>query len=192
MLRKLTLGILALAISSHSFALEIYKGTILNHKESTTGGIKGILKEQPRHAASLRTLEDENNMIYVDSNVHQQSATLGQPTKIESNQSVHILNTTDAAQKYNVITSVCVGAGDYDKNTGQCYYIDDTISLEAGGSYDEYYMPEMLMAFNDLSPKNLSASVEVSKVLPSSDNFHAFEYLGNATSETNVIVTAQQ
>lgn len=195
MLRKFTLGLLALTISSHSFALEIYKGTILNHKESTTSGIQGVLKQKTTHITSLRTLEDEkheDDIVNVDSLVRQQSAILGQPTKIEGNQSVLIVNTSGIAQKYNINTSICVDSSTYDKNTGQCYYIYDTISLEAGGYYNEDYTPELLMTFNDLSPRNLTASVEISKPKPSSGNFNLFDYIGGTHSETNIIITAQQ
>lgn len=195
MLKKLGLGLIALSIGSSSFALELYKGSIVSHKESTTGGIKAVLKQQPRRA-SLRALEDSDeesngNMVNVYNSVYQQSAILGQPTKIDSEQSVFIVNETDVAQTYNISTSVCVDASNDNKSTGQCYNAYDTINLEPRGYYDANQMPELLVAFNDLSPRNLTANIEVSRVLSSGDIF-SLDYIGSASSETNLIVTAQQ
>jgi hypothetical protein len=187
MLRKLTLSLLALAISSHSFALEIYKGTILNHKESTTGGITVTFKNGAKQK-SLRALsaDDSFEPIYIYTNAEQQSAKLGELANIQGEHDVSIQNPTEITQQYGISISTCVGNDIEHTSLSRCAHSYYDISLEPQGYFDESRIPDLLVTFNDTTPRALYTHVEVSKQLPSGE----IEYIGSASANAVITVSA--
>lgn len=129
----LCLTITAIA-SANSFALELYKGRVINHKEWTTGNVKATFKDSMKNATSqfknkMMTKSDSTYASIYSNGLNTKGAT-GVPVTINGNHSIYVMNDTQAAQQYNYTLSICANTSE---NTTQCAYYYDEIQLEAGG-----------------------------------------------------------
>lgn len=117
--------ILTTMISANAFALEIKNGKLLSHKERTTA------------PSSTEFLAKKNETLLNNSNQSESyvtlarlfttSGTVGQPTKVESTQTVAFRNNSDGTQVYSIVRRLCVFT------ELKCQETEDKIQLDAGG-----------------------------------------------------------
>ena len=183
---KIILSLVAASlVSSGSFALEIYKGRIVNHKEWTTGNVKAILKAgDPRKnkMAQLNNRTTQNNSTYasVSSDIDYVEGTANTPLQLSGDHYVFIANDTATAQSYHYYFSICAESSD---RTGQCAYFHDEIQLEAGGYFNSSEEPELQLTFEK---PGLFKTYTNSSVSNSSDENSAYSLQTSASSASMI------
>lgn len=130
----LGLSVIALAVGSSGYAMEITKGKLLSHKEHSTGKIKATMKEMKfdvkkeianfKAAGSL--VQDNGDRIYVKENMYDASGITGQDTDLSGSSHIYIVNNTDTNHTYTINTIICA-------EQDACNYITDVIDLDPAG-----------------------------------------------------------
>jgi hypothetical protein len=135
-------------VGSNSFALEIYKGHLISHKEWSTGNVKGgfvankIMKSAlaSNHAASNDHGEQKN----IISQIASYTGTVGSPVAVNSENSIYMLNVSETSKLYRYTYSLCADAID---KTAQCVYYSDAIQLDAGGYFNNVQAPQLQLIY---------------------------------------------
>ena len=133
---KLLLGLtIATFISANSFALEIYKGKLIKHKEWATGGAIGSFKSVALNPSNFKkhtmsTTKNSEPFLQTYSFSQHADAATGENRYIVGNHGVYISNFTDTEQTYKYLLSLCAETSPKDM---KCLYWSDELILEPGG-----------------------------------------------------------
>jgi hypothetical protein len=126
-MKKIVLSLTCLAMmSSNAFALEIYKGNLIKHKEWTDGTAKMIVNSGKMFPAKLNSSFPWS----LQSSLEHQKGKVGELNNIKAEHQVNVVNRTDKKQRYVYQFSVCSG----EEKTFQCAYYLDEFELEPGGN----------------------------------------------------------
>src|SRR3990167_8260549 len=97
MKEKLLLGLALASMMTSSFALEIYKGRVINHKEWMTGNAKGFFKQGKMTDSMMKAKElrgDESSYSSLFSAVHSAKGTVNTPVNLEGDNYIYAYNNT--------------------------------------------------------------------------------------------------
>lgn len=145
-------------MASQVYAVDIYKGKILQHKEWSTGKGKVIFKEIKNK--NLRSNVGE--AIASFSTVDVVYGTVGVPVEVQGTSSGYIKNTTDSPQIFSFNTAVCAETNPF--NT-ECLFYYDRYELEPGGHvHIEGIQPSISATFADAGEHNIFVSTQIEGV----------------------------
>jgi hypothetical protein len=148
MKKKLTLTLLLLLslVSANCFAYEIHKGKLISHKEWTTGKATGSFVHVPmpnllinRKAGDVFELKLNNYEILPA------KGTAGTETLVTGNNYIWFTNASDNTLTYNFELFTCAFTS---QRTENCIHIEDTFSVEPGGSFSYSVSPKLAVVFD--------------------------------------------
>lgn len=126
---------LILMISTSSFALEIYKGRLIKHREWTTVYAKGMFNAVDIKNRSLavrnkmaRTSESSDITVFSDAKAIQ--GIVNSKTLLDGEHYISIQNNTTTTQQYDYELSICVDTSTF---ASQCTYFNVEIQLDPTG-----------------------------------------------------------
>lgn len=133
----------ALSISSHVFALEIYKGKMVNEKIWSTSGVKakiGVSKKFQNR--KMHTAEPDRALVQAV--IASQTAKINTPVEISNDNRLYIVNYTDEPHVYNVEHSVCSETSDA---VTQCVHYWREFEISSGGYVDDDFRPVLELTY---------------------------------------------
>lgn len=150
---KSLLCLMLASAATQAYALEIYKGHIVSHKEWATGSAKGSFV--PGNAAANAALKlnmlgskqsraDGGVSHTIFSSVAPATGTAGSITTLTGSNSIYMYNSGKEKQQYNYQYSLCAAIAD---KTASCVYYYDEIELEAGGSFNDNHQGQSQLVF---------------------------------------------
>lgn len=139
----LVISIAATALlSSPTFAYEIYKGKVTQHKEWATGGAKGKFVTTKKSLFNHR--DDFSSTL--SSSVQSSFASVNTPINVKGTQFLNLWNATEEPQSYNYFYELC--AKD-ELNLTQCINYYTEVTLEPNGSFwDDTTLGELEMSYS--------------------------------------------
>lgn len=140
-LKKLICITAAISLSSHAFAMEIYKGKVISEKVWSNDGSKavtGINKNQPFRHDSTGMYEE------IMSSISSDHASVNVPVTMNNMHHIHLINNTDETKNYRVMESICSQTSD---NLNRCIYYHKQIQLEPHGYVTEGKEPILEMTY---------------------------------------------
>lgn len=159
--------VIAALLNTNTFAVEIYKGQIISHKEWSTGNNQYSFDDAKNHfpLTSLPTHTNNNSYTYYDSQAIGLSFTglVNMPIKINGYNYTAIENYTTATQTYLYHVEDCAVI---DSHTSNCAYYDDQIQLDPEGYIIYQQSPSLITTF---STKGIYQNV-VTTIVNGSDN----------------------
>jgi len=149
-------------LSANSFALEIYKGRIVSHKEWTTGDAKVVYKPANKNTLikfkQQRMQSQEGASGYVSTYIDQTQGATSTPIYINGSHYFYIINNTSSTQTYNYTLETCA----FDSaNTAKCAYYFDAVQLEPNGYLEEVNEPQLQVQFDKAGTYQTFASAYV-------------------------------
>lgn len=143
---KLLLGLVLVTITTSSFALEIDKGRVINHKEWTTGNAKGFFKPGKMTNEMMKGQGWHGNSSYSSlySYASSTQGTVNTPVNIEGDNYIYAHNDTEKDEIYHYTFSICAHNSDH---TAQCAYYYDELVLQPGGSASSSEIPSLQVTF---------------------------------------------
>lgn len=188
---KLLLGLALVSfISANTYAVEIYKGKIIKHKEWSTGTIKVTFKDTKLKLFDLKVspLHKANDAIpYIQSHANAPvfRGTVGIATPINSEHMVIMQNATTSTQTLYYNFGVCLTTAPH---VEECTYSYDEVMLEPGG---HIYMPQIADASTTFSePGSYRFNVSTNAGLVDPDGH--MSVLGASLSESDVVITGNK
>jgi len=136
-------------VSVQAFALEIYKGHVISHKEWSTGNAKGAFVAGHMTNQSLRLTRPvasrgEGDFVSSYSHISSSSGKAGVPAIVIGDGMVYIANGSQGSKQYAYQYTVCAEIAD---KTEQCLYSYDEIELDADGYFQESRQPQLQLTF---------------------------------------------
>ena len=147
---KLLLGLtIATLISANSFALEIYKGKLIKHKEWTTGGVKSSVINAATNTSHLKlntALASKSATPYLEtfSFGGDISGYVGNLVQVIGNNEVYVHNYSDTSQTYYYTLNVCADAGNKED---KCIFYFDEFSLDPDGYVSTNIQPSLYLVY---------------------------------------------
>jgi hypothetical protein len=151
---KMLLGLAMMSmVASSAFAMEIYKGKLLNHNETTQGKVKfnlldaklDVKKElAAMKAKHLLQQNEEGDFIGAKNEAIEAFGVVNQDTTLEGNSEVHIMNDTSSAQTYTIRTNICsmdMGGSFF------CGMSTDVVQLDPAGYVMGARMPSLTVNY---------------------------------------------
>ena len=123
---------LSILLSVNCYALEIYKGHLVNHKEWTTGGAKMLVKEGKNQRLKMLTPTKNSSGVFSNSfnSIDFTQGVVNVPIDIKSTHQIYVLNDTEQTHQYSYILGSCA---QIDTHNIQCGYYLDSVELKPGG-----------------------------------------------------------
>lgn len=173
-------AIVTSAISVNSLAAEMYKATVVNHKEWSTGNIKVAFKpasalvsvEKMNQFKKLNDTDDQQ--INVGASAINASAVAGKPIDGSAFHFIYLTNNSQTNQEYNFTLGVCVVV---DPNNSQCGYYQQTVDIQPGGYFISTQEPSVELTINQPGVYPTSASA----ILYKSGNAYMINSVGMGT-----------
>ncbi|OAI46606.1 hypothetical protein AYO45_06250 [Gammaproteobacteria bacterium SCGC AG-212-F23] len=153
-IKWLTCFLITTALSANTFAVDITKGRVLEHKEWTTGNAriffnnanakKAVAFSSQHHqlkkaanndtdTASFRDDNDNAPTSYVYAGTQPASGVVGKSVDIKGENFAYVVNTTNQKQLYYYYSSLCVMSAHPSPNQNDCAYYRDSIELDPAG-----------------------------------------------------------
>jgi hypothetical protein len=186
---KLLLGLtIATLISANTFALEIYKGKLLKHKEWSTGGAQGSFKNVATNLADFKlhankTTKSSEPFLQAFTHAAHTKTLVGATTLPYGQYQIYIYNDTDSSQTYRYFLDVCV---ELSANQTKCISYFDELSLEAGGYAVTTEQPMLLVNYDTPGNYKIYLAAGAINENPSSDAT-AFESMSSSHATIEVI-----
>lgn len=148
-------------VSANSFAMEIYKGKLINHKEWSDSNDKFSFKSNvsalpltlPTHGKKIHGKANGNQaMVYAVANGG--NFLTNSDVSLTGYGIIYVENDTDAEQTYDYRQSICVNISEHEQH---CAQLADSVDLEPGGYFLNQDMPVVNVTFNE--PGNYMESV---------------------------------
>jgi hypothetical protein len=141
-LKIIVCALLAVLISSPVFAIEIYKGNLLDHKVIASPGIKaGFAK-----VASLQTHRTGAKGYFAHSYIKSATVKMNEPVLLANNHDVYAYNDSNEKHQYEVFMMVCAQLDD-DMSTTHCVKYSDIVELQSGGYLREDVIPQLSVTY---------------------------------------------
>lgn len=146
--------------SGNSFAIELYKAKILQHKEWTTGNAKVIFKQghQDKRNINLKMINENINFAEVRSSAYPVESVTGISTNIPGFHSVYASNSTNEPQIYSCSFSICAQDSTH---TDKCATYYDSIEVQPGGYAFSTQEPNLQVIFNTAGDYEITAQTYV-------------------------------
>ncbi|OGT44199.1 MAG: hypothetical protein A3F42_04150 [Gammaproteobacteria bacterium RIFCSPHIGHO2_12_FULL_37_34] len=161
MRKKIILGFAIASMATSAFALEIYKGRLITHKEWTTGNAKGFFKASKMiPELKAKGLDAEHSYSYIYSYAASIKSSVNTPVNVSGENYISLYNDTRTKELYHYTFSVCARNSDH---TAQCAYYYDEIELEPGGYANSAEQPILQVTFAKPGNYNGWASTSLSK-----------------------------
>lgn len=146
---KMLVGLAMISmVASSAYAMEIYKGKLISHHESSLGKVKVSFREAKidvkKELASLklkRLMQQDNNgdIIAAKNTAFEANGVVGTDVTLMGGSEVHIFNATDSAQTYTISTNICSAMND----SFYCGMLTDVVQLDPAGYVMAARMPTM-------------------------------------------------
>jgi hypothetical protein len=140
--------VVATALSSQAYAMQITKGKLISHREWATKGVKASFGISTRTRKDMKL--DDNPNIIPSANfaeTHSVLAKVGQPVSVKNDGFVTIANTTNHTRTYQIFMRICADA--ITSGNVECLNYENEISLEPGGSYVDAPVPTLTITYNE-------------------------------------------
>lgn len=165
------LSLLSLLTATNCFAVDIYNGKIIKHKQWTTGEAKAIFHETKDMNDQSTSIDDTVSMT--SSDVGTVQGVVGKPVEIKSNHYSYLVNHTDKAQSFHYTMGTCAVAANHKEH---CAYYFDEVKLQPKGYLTKMLEPTLsltfdkpgtydLYAFTDLGGHDKSNTKSVGKIV---------------------------
>lgn len=141
----------ALGISSHAFAMEIYKGKVLSQKVWSSDGGKATLKV---NKAMLGMHAARQPLEHTWAHLSSASTKVNRAVEIPISTGVSVLNFSDETHIYHTIQSVC---SETPEATMQCVYYEADMELSPGGYLVDDLQPVLEMIYSKPGNYRISA-----------------------------------
>lgn len=159
-MNKILLGLcfaLTAFISSQVYAVEIFKGKILQHKEWSTGQAKAVFKEVKN--LNLKANLNNSSAMMTTSLADIVHGTVGIPVEVKGVSSGSIRNQTESVQTYYYNATVCAETNPFNTD---CIYYNDKIELQPGGHlYIEGLQPSLSISFAEAGEHAIYVVTEI-------------------------------
>lgn len=132
---KILLSVMfGLLVNANAFAVEIYKGQLVNHKEWSTHNVQLNVMNGKNSLAQMKHVtvkdSDGSSFVFLQSLLPQARGKVGSVTTVDSTNGMFIQNLTDTSQTYLYGVSLCSSA---DGRTNECGYYQDQYQLDPQG-----------------------------------------------------------
>lgn len=152
--------IFASILSANSFAGEIYKGNLVNHKEISSGSFvvhfKPLDVTKKSHFGKLISHDPTN--INTSTIVQHSAGTTSTPIQINGAANGYIYNKTQSEQEYTYVVEVCIALNEDDD---QCNEYSNVIDLQPGGHFISSENPSFVMNLDHVGSFSTSVSTEI-------------------------------
>ncbi len=139
-LKQLICIAVTVGLSSHAFAMEIYKGKVISEKVWSNDGSKAVLgthqKPQFRH--------EGQSYEQIMSSISSDEGKVNEPVTMNNMHAIYAFNDTDETKSYRVMESICSQTSD---NFNRCIYYHKNIELEPQGYISENKEPVLEMTY---------------------------------------------
>lgn len=152
---KMLLGLAMMSmVTSSAFAMEIYKGKLLSHNETSMGKVKFSfleakvdVKKELAAMKAKRMLQQNNegDFIAAKNEAIEAYGVVGQDVSLSGMSEAHISNETSSSQTYTISTNICsiVGGSFY------CGMETDVVQLDPSGYAMAARMPTMNVNYDE-------------------------------------------
>lgn len=129
---------LGLLVSVNSFASELYKGKILEHKEWSTGKVKVMFNDSHapntfldiNHQLPHAKLSDDGYYVKMETSAINSAGTVGLPILTQGNLMLLVENTGDGTKFFAYTLTVCLGTSEHES---LCSNYFDAVQLDPEG-----------------------------------------------------------
>ena len=185
--KLLLCGTLTTLFCANSFAMEIYKGRIIEHKEWTTGNAKITFKPSDAREARLKfdqqKKQSQNAGAFISTYADSIKGNVGQPITVTGSHIIDVRNDTQATQRYTYILSLCTNTSNHQ---AQCGYYYDTVELESGGYIFNSYTPMLQVQFDNAGTYTNYAQTLVHTSLESNSSNFNLEMNSNSNATITI------
>jgi len=162
---KIVLGLaVGLLVSINASALEIYKGRLISHKESSTHNIKFTIENSTKRFGFLNKMvnaKDDSSSTFISMGTFMPytSGSVNSITTVSGALGTFIQNNTSATQTYYYMGQVCAMGSD--GKSDQCATMEDQVQLDPSGyaSYQDTLSTEMMFTAAGTTQTVASTSV---------------------------------
>lgn len=157
---------IATLVSVNTSAMEIYKGKLLSHKESSASHDKFSFKQNLKSPLlAFQGFKQKNHskqnsgtmIIYTVADGG--AANIGETTPFSGTSNIMVENTTDSVQEYGYQQTVCVDISEHETH---CADMMDRFELESGGYFQSSDLPTVEVTFAEGGNYNETLFAEVS------------------------------
>jgi hypothetical protein len=152
---KLLLGFTLISIANSSgYAMEIVKGKLLSHKETTTGEAKFVVKDikldmnkrlNKLKAKKLFVQDNKYDFISIINHAYPAFGVVGDGVIVSGNADIAIDNNTFTTHTYTASTILCSMVS---AEMNICGFATDKFQLDPGGHAYSNRMPSLTMTYN--------------------------------------------
>jgi hypothetical protein len=149
---KILIGLAAVLVSTGSFAMDITKGRLLDHKEWTTNGGVGTFIDKHQSLAATKANRFFHDEQFEDGVIAQgkvydlDTAKVNEEVRVHSKSILWLVNYTQSQQIYKITTELCSNLENVDKQV--CTRTEDRVSLEPKGSLSMNRYPSVHITFD--------------------------------------------
>lgn len=143
---KILLGFILASMATSGFALEIYKGHVVSHKEWTTGNAKGFFKPGKITSEILKSkgLRTDNSYSSLYTYATTVKGNVNTPIDIPGDNYIFVYNDTQVSEFYHYTFSICARNSEH---TASCAFYYDELVLEPGGYASSAEQPILQVSF---------------------------------------------
>jgi hypothetical protein len=196
-MKRFTSLLLIAMASTNTFALEITKGELLEHKEWTTGNVTGIFKnldsKTSKEARKFQAANDQRPIsprqsIVTNGTMFSAESFVDKNTIIYGVRDLSFYNGTDSPQTYIIETRLCSSLFPIETqepfNGFNCAVSQDKLQLDADGSIDLKKYAELLRNYSEIG----SYDTYISTIVYNENKSISFS---SSASSTLVIIKGQ-
>lgn len=158
--------IIAAALCSQVYALQITKGKLVSHREQITNGAKGLFATGTKTLQSLKPQGDQAASDVFPAgliaDMTSLTTTIGVPVDVKNQAMIAVTNTTNVSRDYNYNVVTCAKS-DISDNT-ECVQYFNVITLEPNGSFWDAIAPTLTMTYQTAGVYNTYAGTYYSAV----------------------------
>jgi hypothetical protein len=142
-LKKIFCLVIAVSVSSHALAMEIYHGRVIKEKSWSTNGEKVVFA---KHDASSMAMSGSPQAQSMYTDIHSIGTNaVGEPVSADGYSYVSVRNDTADNETYSVLHSTCVALTD---KIEHCAYHQKDLELDSGGYFHDNTSPRLTVKFD--------------------------------------------
>ncbi len=173
------------ASGTQAFAIEIYKGKMINHKEWNTGGARGKFVSDFNKSSTMPMSRGHHalntNEFSGETFAHATSSStrVSQPTELTNSNKVYYINNTNENHAYTYTFAAC---GIESDKVEQCLFYENTVELEPNGYFADESHPTIELTYTKPGKYLFQSSTQT---IEDAGSYH----LGVSTSYATMVVT---
>lgn len=154
-LKQLIFIAATIGLSSHAFAMEIYKGKVISEKVWSNDGSKAALgkSKKPRFKHESGNLHEQ-----IMSSISSDASAVNEPITLNNMHAVYVYNGTDETKQYLVMESICSQTSD---NFNRCIFYHKQIELQPQGYIEETKVPVLEMTYTKPGKYRVTVTTDV-------------------------------